>query len=268
MWLGAGLMAVVLRAAGRPPTLAVTRTAIPGAIAYGISVWLLFGAFQTTSLASAAIIVALQPGFILGLVYRLFGEPVQHADLALTAAATIGVVVVVLGGRASGVSDLRGDALAFGAMLAGAAYLTLVKRARLRGVPAGEYQFGLLFVAATITVPVFVVFDGTLNAPIGGDWFRLAGLVGGATSGHLGLNWAHRHIPLKTTSLLTLGVPVISTALGWAVLGERLSGVQIFGATLALAALVAVIIRDVRPPRTRGGSAMTTGAGDQEISEI
>lgn len=246
LWLGVAGLAVILRVMGRTPSRAVLRAAIPGGIAYAAGLWLLFSAFQTTSLANATIILALQSGLALTVVGRLFGETVRVGDLALTAVATLGVVLIVLGGGSGGAGDLRGDALAVLGMIATTAYFVLAKRARA-DVPAAEYQLGLLLVAAVATIPVFTLLGESLVVPTGWDWIRLVLLVGGGTAGHLSLNWAHRHVPLKATSLLTLAVPVISSALAWAALGERLSALQSAGAAVTLGALAAVIVRAVRP---------------------
>lgn len=260
LWLGAAILAVILRLTGRTLSLAVLRAALPGGLAFGTSLWLMFTAFQTTSLANATVILALQSGVTLTVVGRLFGETVQPGDLVLTAVATLGVVIVIAGGEAGGTGDLWGDALAVMGMIATTAYFVLAKRARVN-VPVGEYQLGLLLVAAVATIPAFVVLGGALTAPTSWDWLRLALLTGGGTAGHLFLNWAHRHVPLKATSLLTLSVPVISTALAWAVLGEQLSLVQSTGGIVTLGALAAVIVRAVRPP------AEVPGAEPVEIDE-
>lgn len=247
LWLGTVVLAVILLLLGRLPSRAVLRAAVPGGLVFGASLWLMFTAFQTTSLANATIILSLQSGLTLTVVGRLFGEKVRPGDLVLTVAATLGVVLIVLGGGAGGTGDLRGDALAVLGMVATTAYFVLAKRARAN-VPAAEYQLGLLFFAAVATVPVFLLLGETFAAPAGWDGARLVLLAGGGTTGHFSLNWAHRHVPLKATSLLTLAVPVLSSALAWAVLGERLSALQSAGAAVTLGALAAVIVRSVRPP--------------------
>jgi drug/metabolite transporter (DMT)-like permease len=247
LWIGTVALAVILWLTGRTPDRAVLRAAIPGGIAYAAGVCLMFSAFQTTSLANATIILALQSGLTLTVVGRFFGETVRPGDLVLTAVATLGVVLIVVGGEGGGAGDLKGDAFAALGMVATTAYFVLAKQARV-DVPAAEYQLGLLLVAAVATVPAFMLLGEPLTAPTTWDWARLALLAGGGSVGHLGLNWAHRHVPLKATSLLTLAVPVISPALAWVVLDERLSALQSAGAAVTLGTLAAVIVRSVRPP--------------------
>ncbi len=92
------------------------------------------------------------------------------------------------------------------------------------------------------------MISGDVPAPDGGDWVRLLALAVGGTLGHLGVNWAHRHVTLTTSSLLTLAVPVVSSTVAWFVLDEYLSVVQWVGAGVTLASLATVVVRAMRPP--------------------
>lgn len=248
IWLGTVALAVLLLLTGRRPNAAVLRAAIPAGVAYGLHICLMFSAFQTTSIANATVILSLQTGLTLTVVGRLFGESVRLPDVALTLVATVGVVLVVLGGSAGGTGSFAGDALAAAGTVGVTAYFVLAKRARL-GVhaPAGEFQLSLLVVAAVATAPVFLVLGDGMPVPTGWDWVGMVALVGGGTAAHLGVNWAHRHVPLKVTSLLTLSVPVLSTTVAWVALDQRLSALQVLGAVVTLAALAVVILRAVSP---------------------
>lgn len=247
--LGVALLAAVLSLGGRRPTVEGLRTAVLPGIAYGAAVLLFFSAFKATSIANATLIAALQSGVSLTVVGRLFGERVRVTELVLTAAATAGVALVILGGESGGAGRLEGDLLAIGGMLANTAYFVLAKRTRARSaVAAGSFQVGLLAVAAVMTVPL-VLLSGPVPVPDGGDWVRLVVLALGGTLGHLGVNWAHRHVTLTTASLLTLAVPVVSSTVAWVFLDEVLSTVQWIGAGITLASLAAVVLRAVRPTR-------------------
>jgi drug/metabolite transporter (DMT)-like permease len=254
LFIGVALLAAVLVAGGRRPTLDGVRTALLPGIAYGVSILLFFSAFKATSIANATLIAALQSGVSLTVVGRLFGERVRAAELVLTGVATAGVGLVIIGGEAGGAGRLEGDLLAIGAMLANTAYFVLAKRARARsGVGAGSFQVGLLLVAAAMTVPLVLASAG-VPVPDAADWLRLSALAVGGTLGHLGVNWAHRHVTLTTASLLTLAIPVVSSSIAWFALDEHLSAVQWIGAAITLAALTAVVLRAVRPVRVRDGS--------------
>lgn len=249
LFIGVALLVAVLTVGGRRPTVEGVRVALPAGLAYGTSILLFFSAFKETSIANATLIAALQSGVSLTIVGRLFGERVRRTELALTALATVGVALVILGGEAGGAGRLHGDLLAIGAMLANTVYFVLGKQARERSaVAAGSFQVGLLTVAAVMTIPLVLV-SGSVPMPDGGDWLRLVVLAVGGTLGHLGVNWAHRHVTLTTTSLLTLAVPVVSSTVAWFVLDEFLSMLQWIGAGITLASLTAVVLRAVRPAR-------------------
>jgi drug/metabolite transporter (DMT)-like permease len=252
LFIGVILLASVLSLGGRRPTVEGLRLAVLPGIAYGGAILLFFSAFKETSIANATLIAALQSGVSLTVVGRLFGERVRLAELALTGVATAGVALVILGGEAGGAGRLGGDLLAIGGMLANTAYFVLAKRVReSSGVPAGSFQVGLLTVGAAMTVPV-VAASGAAPVPDGGDWVRLLVLAVGGTLGHLGLNWAHRHVTLTAASLLTLAVPVVSSTVAWFALDEHLSPVQWLGAAVTLASLAAVVLRAVRPTTSAG----------------
>ena len=248
LFLGIALLVGYLWATGRRPTLAALRVSIPAGVAYGGSILFFFSAFKATSIANATLIAALQSGLSLTLVGRFFGEKVRVPEFVLTLVATGGVVLVILGGEAGGAGDIRGDLLAVGGMVSNTVYFVLGKQTRARSdVPAGALQVGFLTVAAVMTVPV-VLLGGDVPTPDGGDWVRLLALAVGGTLGHLGVNWAHRHVTLTTSSLLTLAVPVVSSTVAWFVLDEYLSAMQWVGAGITLAALAAVVLRAVQPP--------------------
>ena len=249
--LGTALLAGLLSMTGPKPTAAGIRLAVLPGLAYGVSILLFFSAFKETSIANASLIAALQSGVALTIVGRLFGERVGWPELALTVTATAGVALVILGGETGGAGRLHGDLLAVAGMLANTLYFVLAKRARGRSpVSAGSFQVGLLAVATTMTVPV-VLASGDVPVPDGGDWLRLLALAIGGSLGHLGVNWAHRHVTLTVSSLLTLAVPVVSSTVAWFVLDERLSPLQWLGATVALTALAGVVLRSVREPLRR-----------------
>lgn len=247
LFLGIALLVAFLWATGRRPTVEAIRVAVPAGIAYGGSILFFFSAFKETSIANATLIAALQSGLRLTLVGRFFGEKVRLPELLLTLVATGGVILVILGGEAGGAGDIHGDLLAVGGMISNTMYFVLGKRARERSdVPAGSFQVGLLVIAAAMTVPI-VLASGDVPTPDGGDWIRLLALAVGGTLGHLGVNWAHRHVTLTTASLLTLAVPIVSSTVAWFVLDEYLSAMQWVGASITLAALAAVVLRAVRP---------------------
>ena len=65
----------------------------------------------------------------------------------------------------------------------------------------------------------------------------------GPGGGHLLMNWAHAHVRLSITSLLTLASPVISAVGAAVALGEPLFALQVAGMAVVIASLAAVVYR-------------------------
>ena len=118
-------------------------------------------------------------------------------------------------------------------------YFVAAKRAR-RHMGALEYQAALSIVAAVALAPVAVLSgqDLSLSAP---DWWGVVGVVVVPGGGHLLMNWAHAYAPLSLTSRLTLGIPVVSTAVAAVVLDESVAALQIVGMAVVVASLTAVL---------------------------
>jgi drug/metabolite transporter (DMT)-like permease len=65
----------------------------------------------------------------------------------------------------------------------------------------------------------------------------LAMVVGPGWVGHGLISWASRHLPVTTTSLLTLGSPVVSVLGAWLIYDQDLGWTQIIGAVLVIGGL-------------------------------
>jgi drug/metabolite transporter (DMT)-like permease len=76
------------------------------------------------------------------------------------------------------------------------------------------------------------------------DWARILTIV--FTSGvgaHMLVNWAHPYVKVSVSSVIVLLTPVVATMGAWVVLGESLTALQMLGACVTLAAIVAVTRR-------------------------
>jgi len=85
--------------------------AFPAGVFFGLSFIFAFTSFQETSIVNATLIPALQPVLILFVAARMFGEHRSATDLAFSALALLGVVVVVAGASSDGAS-LEGNVFA------------------------------------------------------------------------------------------------------------------------------------------------------------
>ncbi|MEO7429423.1 MAG: DMT family transporter, partial [Acidimicrobiales bacterium] len=213
------------------------RLSLLGGLTFTADLVLYFSAVQITSIANATVIGALQPVLVLLVASRLFGERALVAELVWGAAAVAGTAIVVLGGDGGGANSLNGDLLAVGALLAWTAYFVCSKRAR-QELSAFEYLTGMAIVAAVGVVPLPFLFHGTLAATDANGWLTIVyiTLINGLI-GHFLMAFAHGHVTLLTMSLLTLAIPVFAAASAAVWIDEPLTGLQVGGMTVVLAAL-------------------------------
>ncbi|HSL58595.1 MAG TPA: DMT family transporter [Acidimicrobiales bacterium] len=245
MWISALLYVAILRSRGVRMDLVVLRRAAPAGLAFAANIACFFTAVKLTTIANATIIGALQPVLTLGLAGR-FGERPDRAVITGTGLGLAGVVLVVIGSSGTPQWSLRGDLFAVGAVVAFTAYFAVAKRARDH-LGALELQWGAQVVAALVLAPLVALSGQSFALPSGTDAAWLALLIAVPGTGHLLMNWAHAHVPLTITSMLTLAVPVVSSAAAAVFLGEAVGVLQVVGAVVVLGALGAVVAHASRP---------------------
>jgi drug/metabolite transporter (DMT)-like permease len=246
LWIGAVLANVAFLASGRRYHWTTVRTALPGGVAFGLDMVLFFSAVQETSIANATVIGALQPVLLLTIAAPLFGERVRMLEVFWGAVAIAGAAVVVFGGATGGPAGRVGDLLAVGALLAWSWYFVASKQARVT-LSSFEYLAALSLIAAVVVAPVAFLSGSRLAVPDAMGWVMIVALavINGAL-GHFLMNWAHGHVPIVATSLLTLGIPVIGAAVAAAVLDEPLAGAQVAGMAVVVVSLAVVVLRTSR----------------------
>jgi drug/metabolite transporter (DMT)-like permease len=260
LWVGAVAIVGVLLLSGGRLSVELLRRSVWGGIAYWADMVLFFSALQRTSVANATVIGALQPLLLLAVAGPLFGEHPRRTQVLWGAAAVAGAALVVAGGSAGGEAGGGGDALAVGSLLAWTGYFIVSKQARAR-LTSLEYLAGISVVAAVLAIPTPALAGVPLGHPSGKAWALIAtiALVNGVL-GHFLMNWSHPHVPLVVTSLLTLAVPVVSTALAAAFLDESLAAVQIVGMAVVIGALAVVALEGGRRPAGAAGDPTSVAA--------
>ncbi len=239
-WGAAAVYGLMLLAIRGRPSRASLRHAAPGGLIFGIQLVFFFSSIQLTTVANATMLIALQPVVVLLVFAPRFGEVVTARGWALSAAAIVGVALVVFGSVDSPSWSPAGDALGVAALISWTLYFVASKRAR-EHLGAVEYQSLSLIFSAAILLPIAFIFSGTLD-PGPGKWWWIPLMVAIPGTGHLLLNWAHPRVPLGLVSQLTLVSPVVSVALAAVLLdGESVNAVQIVGMALVLGALALIV---------------------------
>lgn len=206
-------------------------------------------AINTTTVATAAILLYTAPAFVLVLSALLFGETLTTPKAIAVECAFIGCVLV---GRGYDLSSLRlnlpGVLAGLASGLAYALYTIFGKAALRRYAPLTTLTyalgFGTIFLGtvalATAVIPrahpssgwlalVYLALVTTLLAQV----LYLAGM---------------RYIDAGPASLLATVEPVAAAMLGYIVFGERLEGLQIAGGALVVGAVM--LARGLAGPRS------------------
>jgi len=192
-----------------------------------------------------------------GLAWWLLGErPRRSLALALPV-MLVGVVLVsgVVGQGAYGDDPLAGVLYGGGASLMYAAYLLLLRAATRTAPPAGASRPGVVrplaeatlgaTVAGAVASLVLPGFD--LGGGSGVAWSLLLALTSQVV-GWLLITAGMPHLPAAVTSVLLLVQPVLAVVVGFTLLAERPSGVQLLGVALIIGGVVVTTLGTRRTP--------------------
>lgn len=239
-WLGALFTAALMFLKGGRLNATVMRYSLVGGVVFGLNIATFFQSVRETSVANASIIAGLQPVVLLLVVNRLFGEKPTRSVWIYTAVAIAGVALALKTASGQQATSLKGDLLAFIAMLLFAAYYVASKYAR-RHLTTLEYQTGVLIYSTVILLPIALLSGQKMAVTENRDWIFLGLMVIGPGTGHLLVNYSVQHIPLFIPGVLNLWVPIGSTLAAWWVLDQHVNGWQMLGIAICVAALAGMV---------------------------
>lgn len=249
--------------------LALTRTlprgawwgkaTVLGALNIGAFFPLLFLAAYRLPGGVAAVVGSVGPLCVIGLAALLLGDRPSARGLLAAVAAVFGVSLVVL--RAGAALDLAGVLAGLAGAGSMSAGTVLTKRwGRPEGVGPLAMTGWQLTAGGLLIAPLAWLAEGP---PPALDGRALAGyaylaLAGTAVGYWLWFRGIER---LTATSVTLLGPlsPVTAAVIGWAMLGQELTPLQLTGMVIAVVATVVGQIPSGRPP----GVTAATGRGDR-----
>ncbi len=243
LWLGSALMVVLLVLARHRPTGRELALSAPAGVVFGVNMVLGFTAIKITTVANATLIGALQPALVLLVAGPWFGERVGRWEIGWTAVSIAGVGILIAGATTSPEWSPLGDGLALVSVFLFTGYFLASKRIR-ESVATVAYMTGVHIAAAIVVTPVVLARGLEVSALSGVDWARIGTVV--LTSGvgaHMLVNWAHPYVRVSISSVIVLLTPVVASMGAWVILDESLSGLQLLGGAVTLAAIVAVTRR-------------------------
>ena len=240
--LGTTIYGAVHYATGRRTTWAQVRLVGPVAVAFALEIGVFFAALHHTSVANATTIGSLQTVVLLFVASARFGERIGVGLMSVAVLAVGGVAAVMFGGGGDSGFHLKGDLLAFLAMVFFSAYFVLAKEVRNQ-IDTFTLQTLTMAIGSVVLLPMSAISTGRIlpEWPSWNQWGWLCLLLAIPGTGHFLMNWAHLHVRLGLAGLLTLGIPVLSTLGAWLTLNQRLGMVQIVGMVVVMTSLLFVI---------------------------
>jgi probable blue pigment (indigoidine) exporter len=183
----------------------------------------------------AAAAGGLQPLLVAGLTASLSRRPPRARDVAIGCVAALGVALVVV--RPGAGIDAVGVLAAVAANVSFAVGVVLTKRFPTPPNRLASTGWQLLL-GGLVLVPLAGLVEGGLPALTGRNvaGFAYLSLVGTALAFVLWFTGIRR-LPAAAPPLLGLAAPVTGAALGWALLGESLSPLQLTGFVVTLGAI-------------------------------
>ena len=204
-------------------------------LAFHFILW--FESLNYTSVASATVLVTLQPLFAFAGAYFFFKERFSLRAIGSGVIAIAGSFVISWGDlRISGMA-LWGDILALIACALVTGYL-LFGQSVVKRISSITYTFVVYSISA-ITLFVSVLIKGEALAPYAiEDWIYFILLAIFPTLlGHSLFNWALKWLSTTTISMAILLEPVGATVLAYFILDEPILWTQVFGGAIILVGL-------------------------------
>jgi probable blue pigment (indigoidine) exporter len=208
------------------------RVAVLGALNFSIFWALLFVSAYRLPGGVAATVGAIQPLVVVGLERLFMGTPIRRLSIVAGVAGLAGVALLVLRPEAAL------DPIGIAAGLAGAASMaagTVLSRLWQPPVPPLTFTAWQLTAGGLLLLPMTLFVDRVPPEPTVPNLFGFLylGLVGGALTYLLWFRGLSRLSP-STVAPLVLLSPVCAVILGWALLAQDLTPIQLAGFVIVL----------------------------------
>jgi drug/metabolite transporter (DMT)-like permease len=234
---------------GRLPRHVVLTGLGLGAVGYSLQSGLYFAAIQRLDVSLVALLLYTYPAFVTvaALVLGRVG-PSLRTTVALVV-ASVGLVLVLLA-AGTGTFNLGGALLALAASVTYTTYILISDR--IIGAIDPFALAALVLTGATASFTVTGLATGSLDLGLSAEawlWLLLIAVVStvvAVAAFFAGL----RLVGPSEAAILSTFEPVVTVALAYAVLGERLAPAQLLGGALVLAAVVLLQLRPRRVERT------------------
>jgi probable blue pigment (indigoidine) exporter len=211
------------------------RVFLLGALNFSVFLSLLFVAAYRLPGGVAATVGAVQPLLVVFLARLVLGTPVRGASILAALVGAAGVALLVLAPGAA----LDPIGIAAGLAAAGSMACGMVLNRRWQpSVSPLTFTAWQLTAGGLLLVPVVLLFEPAMPVPTAANLLALAwlGLIGMALTYVLWLRGIARLDAAAVSSLLLLS-PVTAALLGWLLLGQALTALQLAGGVLVMGSI-------------------------------
>ncbi|WP_047466252.1 EamA family transporter [Rhizobium rhizogenes] len=229
--LPAGLLLLVI-VRRLPHGIWWVRSLVLGALNFSIFWWMLFISAYRLPGGVAATVGAVQPLIVIVLARLLLGSPIRGLSVVAAIAGIVGVALLILTPQAT--LDSIGILAGIGGAFSMAAGTVLSRRWRPPVSPL-TFTAWQLTAGGLLLLPFALMLEPQLPHLTGANilGFAYLGLIGAALTYIL---WFRGLSRLEPSAISPLGFlsPTTAVILGWWVLGQQLSPIQIFGIVIVL----------------------------------
>jgi drug/metabolite transporter (DMT)-like permease len=218
------------------------------ALALHLFAWI--AAVQSTTVANATLVLALNPVITAAGAYLLFGERASPRLKIAIGVGLLGVAAVGWSDLAFEPGQLVGDALSMVSAFLFSAYLLIGKRVRPK-LDTDAYVTIVYGIAALVGFAAMLAIRAPMIDYTPRTWlcFGLMALVP-TMLGHTSLNAAVKYVPAGRITALTLAEPLLAGSVAFVAFGERVSA----GAVAGYALICGSVLITALERRPRGGN--------------
>ena len=190
--------------------------------------------FSHTTVASAMILTALEPVFVVIGAYFLFKEKTSKVGIISILIAVSGSVIIASGDIGVSKMALYGDLLSILGTVAVSVHM-LAGQELCRKMPSIIYSFAVFLIGGLVLFVYNICTNVSLTQYDIKDWwiFLLLALIPNIF-GHALFNWLLKYVGATTISMAILGEPIGAIILAYFLLGEMTTVSQLVGGMIVM----------------------------------
>jgi drug/metabolite transporter (DMT)-like permease len=245
LWIGVVLLGIATvvycRSQRKWPTFEGWKWAAIAGLAFGFHQLTFMTALRLTSVVDVTLMNTIAPILVGVLAVPMFGERPGARFRVWSVVAIAGTALVVLAGSSGPDGDPLGMTLAALNVVGYSFYFVWSKVARDK-IDTVPFLFGAIVFAA-LSVSGFVLVAGEPIGSIDAHDLLLCLAVALLPGffGHFSVTWALRWVPANIPPIIMLGIPILSGAMAWVLLGEGVHPAQVLGGAVTVAGVAGAL---------------------------